>query len=166
MFEKQNVIRTLIKKIDYICKMKTILLIILLSFSTKIYSQTSDILFVPDQNTLVATYNNNVSTIGFYLGAYYLTSFPQPYIYTTPFSILNRAGISINNPNNAVSLMGGVFIENYVDSISLKPDLWLKINPIRLVSGKRNTIDFSLGVNYMEGFRYAVGISIPFGGIY
>ena len=57
MFEKQNVIRTLIKKIDYICKMKTILLIILLSFSTKIYSQTSDILFVPDQNTLVATYN-------------------------------------------------------------------------------------------------------------
>jgi len=146
--------------------MKTTLLSILLFFSVKSYSQTSDILLVPEQNSLVASYTNNVSVIGFYLGGYYLTSFPQPYTYTTPFSILNRGGISINNPNNAISLMGGAYVQNFIDSISLKPDLWLKINPIRLVSVKRNIIDFSIGLNYMEGFRYAVGLSIPFGGIY
>ena len=62
--------------------------------------------------------------------------------------------------------MGGAYVQNFIDSISLKPDLWLKINPIRLVSGKSNIIDFSVGLNYMEGFRYGVGLSIPFGGIY
>jgi hypothetical protein len=27
-------------------------------------------------------------------------------------------------------------------------------------------LDFALGVNYMDGFRFGVGVSIPYGSIY
>lgn len=144
--------------------MKTTLLSFLLFFSTSIYSQTSDILIIPDQNSLIATYKN-YSPVGFYLGGYYRTSYPQPYIFTTPFSILNRGGILVGI-NKSISVMGGAFLENFSDSISLKPDVWLKINPLRIISKKKNIPDFSIGFNYMDGVRFGFGLSIPIRGIY
>jgi hypothetical protein len=62
--------------------------------------------------------------------------------------------------------MGGAYIQNFQDSLSLKPDIWLKINPLRTLLKTDRGFDFSFGINYMEKFRYAVGLSIPFGGIY
>ena len=44
-----------------------------------------------------------------------MTTFPQPFIYTTPISIINRVGISLTN--HKISVMGGAFIKNYVDSL-------------------------------------------------
>lgn len=144
--------------------MKTILLSILLFCTTNIFSQATDILYIPDQKSLIATYRG-YSSLGFYIGGYFKTSFPVPYIYTTPLTIINRAGININS-NNTISVMGGFFIESFVDSLSLKPDLWLKINPLRTFLKTSNGFDFSIGVNYMKDFRYAFGLSIPLGGIY
>lgn len=144
--------------------MKTILLSILLVFTTNIFSQSTDILYIPDQKSLIATYRG-YSPLGFYVGGYMKTTFPQPYIYTTPLTIINRVGININN-GNTISLMGGFFIESYVDSLSVKPDIWIKINPLRTLLKTSNGYDFSIGLNYMKKFRYALGISIPLGGIY
>lgn len=144
--------------------MKTIFISLFLFVGVKSYSQTSDILYIPDQKTLLATYTP-YHPLGFYVGGYLVTSFPQPFIYTTPISIINRAGINLTF-NNKFSLMGGFFIENFQDSLSLKPDLWIKINPLRTLLKTNRGFDFSVGLNYMEGFRYAVGLSIPFRGIY
>lgn len=145
--------------------MKNIFLIILLFLGTKVFSQTTDLLYVPDQKSLVFTYRG-YNPLGFYIGGYFVTNFPQPYVYTTPLSIINRLGINLNFENK-VSIMGGAFIENHIDSLSLKPDIWVKINPLRILLKTQSGFDFSLGVNYMKKeFRYAVGLSIPFGGIY
>jgi len=145
--------------------MKTILLSILLFFSVKSFSQTTDILYVPDQKSLLLTYKG-WSPLGFYLGGYFITNFPQPYIYTTPISIINRAGINLN-VDNKISVMGGFFIESFQDSLSLEPDIWVKVNPLRTILKTDRGFDFSLGVNYMKReFRYAVGLSIPIRGIY
>ena len=145
--------------------MKNIFLTLLLLLGIKVFSQTTDLLYVPDQKSLVATYRG-YNPLGFYIGGYFVTNFPQPYIYTTPLSIINRLGINLNFENK-ISLMGGAFIENHIDSLSLQPDVWLKINPLRILLNTQNCFDFSLGVNYMKKeFRYAVGLSIPFGGIY
>ena len=86
--------------------MKTIFLILILFISISVHSQTTDILYVPSQKSLLLTYTNN-SALGFYIGGYYKTSFPQPYIYTTPVSIINRGGVNITYKNR-LSLMGGV----------------------------------------------------------
>ena len=144
--------------------MKTIITILLLFFYTIVNGQTADVMYVKDQNSLVATYNSNYSPIGYYVGGYFRTSFPQPYIYTTPASFLNRVGISVTN--NKVSVMGGAFIESYVDKIELQPDIWVKIYPLRIITNTERGFDFTFGVNYMKGFRLGVGIAIPFDGIY
>lgn len=144
--------------------MKTILTIFLVLFCSILKGQTADVMYVKDQNSLVATYNSNYSPIGYYVGGYYRTSFPYPYVYTTPASFFNRVGISITN--HKISVMGGAFIENYVDKINLKPDVWVKVYPLRIITNTKDGFDFTVGVNYMEGFRLGVGIAIPFGGIY
>lgn len=144
--------------------MKTIITAFLFFICSMLYGQTADVMYVKDQNSLVATYNSNYSPIGYYVGGYFRTSFPQPYIYTTPASFLNRIGISVTN--NKVSVMGGAFIESYVDKIEMQPDVWVKVYPLRIITNTERGFDFTFGVNYMKGFRFGVGIAIPFDGIY
>lgn len=140
--------------------MKTITSLLFLIIPFMGMSQDADLMYVPDQKTIVATYNNNFTPIGFYVGGYITTTLPEPYIYTTPVSILNRVGVSLTN--HKISVMGGVFVETYVDEIKFKPDVWVKAYPLRILTDTDRGFDFVVGVNYMEGFRYGVGIVIPF----
>jgi hypothetical protein len=139
--------------------MKTTLTLILIFICSLVNGQTSDVMYVPNDKSAVVTYNNNYNGLGFYVGGYITTSFPQPYIYTTPQSRMNRAGISLTN--HKVSVMGGVFLENYLDEVKFKPDVWVKIYPLRIILDVKDGPDFTLGVNYMNGINYGVGISIP-----
>lgn len=141
--------------------MKTIYISIFLLFVvTTVKSQSSDLMYVPDQKSLVVSYNNTYTPIGFYLGGYFTTSLPQPYIYTTPLSIINRVGLSFST--GQISVMGGAYVKSYVDSLAMKPDIWIKIYPLRIITKTKKGFDFTFGVNYMDKFRYGVGLSIPF----
>jgi hypothetical protein len=57
--------------------------------------------------------------------------------------------------------MGGVYFENTEDYKNLKPDLWIKFYPLKMITGATTGFDFSIGLNYMDGVRYGIGISIP-----
>ena len=144
--------------------MKTLLTTILLLLSVIVKAQQSDILYIPSQKSLVASYN--YKQIGCYIGGYYVTTFPHPYIYTTPLTIVNRAGLTYVNKNNTFSIMGGAYIKSYFDEVELTPDIWVKVYPIRMITKDKTSLDFALGVNYMDGFRFGVGVSIPYGSIY
>jgi hypothetical protein len=140
--------------------MKTTLTLFLLFISFVGKSQTSDIMYVPDEKSLVVTYNNNYNGFGYYIGAYVTSTFPQPYIYTTPQSRMNRVGLSFSN--SKVSVMGGVFAETFVDRIEFEPDIWVKTYPLRLLTNLKRIPDVTVGVNFMKVVRYGFGISIPF----
>lgn len=140
--------------------MKTIIISIFLFLTIKGFSQTTDVLYVPSQKSLIVTYNN-YSSIGFYVGGYVVTQVSNSYIYTTPLSILNRAGLNLTYKNR-FSLMGGASIKNTQDSIHLKPDIWVKINPMRIIFKTEKGFDFSLGLNYSDKLRYGVGLSLNF----
>jgi len=140
--------------------MKTTLALFLLFISFVGKSQTSDIMYIPKEKSLVVTYNNNYNGFGYYIGAYVTTTFPQPYIYTTPQSRMNRIGLSFSN--RKVSVMGGVFGETYVDGVDFKPDVWIKAYPLRILTNTKRGPDFTVGINFMQGIRYGFGISIPF----
>ena len=144
--------------------MKTTLTIIFLLLSITVNAQQVDALYVPSQKSLVASYN--YKQIGLYNGGYYATTFPYPYIYTTPLTIINRAGLTYINKNNTFSVMGGVFIKSYFDEVEFTPDIWVKVYPIRMITKDKTSLDFALGINYMNGFRVGVGVSIPYGSIY
>ena len=142
--------------------MKTIYISIFLLFvATTVKSQSSDLMYVPDQKSLVVSYNSTYTPIGFYLGGYFTTSLPQPYIYTTPLSIINRVGLSFST--GQISVMGGAYVKSYVDSLAMKPDIWVKIYPLRILTKTKKGFDFTFGINYMDKFRYGIGLSIPFG---
>jgi hypothetical protein len=142
--------------------MKTIIISIFLLFvGFSVKSQTTDVMYVPSQKSLVATYNSNYSPIGFYVGGYFTTYFPQQLVYTTPLSILNRVGLSFSN--GQVGLMTGMYVKSYVDSLSINPDFWLKVHPLRILTKTKTGFDFALGLNYSEEFRIGIGLSIPFG---
>lgn len=145
--------------------MKTILISIFLFVMINCKGQSSDIIYIPEQKSLVVSYNIFQNLVGFYAGGYLTTSFPYPYIYTTPLSRLNRIGLNIGN--GKFNFMWGGYVENIsVDTVRYQPDLWLKIYPIRILTDTKEGLDFILAVNYMKGFRYGVGITIPFHGIY
>ena len=144
--------------------MKTILTILFLSTTFITNAQSCDLVFIPKQNTLVASYQLYHNKVGFYLGGYIKTSFPSPYIYTTPVSYINRAGVNFGN--GMYNIMVGGFVENFRDSINLKPDLWFKIYPLRIMTKTTEGFDLILAINYTNEMRYGFGIAIPFGGIY
>ena len=144
--------------------MKTLLTTILLFLSVIVKAQQVDALYIPSQKSLVASYN--YKQIGCYVGGYYVTTFPHPYIYTTPLTIVNRAGLTYVNKNNTFSIMGGAYIKSYFDEVELTPDIWVKVYPIRMITKDKTSLDFALGINYMDGFRFGVGVSIPYGSIY
>ena len=144
--------------------MKTILTTILLLLSLTVKAQQCDVLYVPSQKSLVASYN--YKQIGLYAGGYYVTTFPHPYIYTTPLTIINRVGLTYVNKNNTFSVMGGAYLKAYFGGPELSPDIWVKLYPIRMITREKTNMDFAVGINYMDGFRFGIGLSIPYGSIY
>lgn len=140
--------------------MKKITIIIFLLLTLLARAQQTDILYIPDQHSLVGSYN--FKQIGVYVGGYYMTTLPQPYIYTTPISMMNRVGLTYVNKDNTYSVMGGAFLQPYYDHVDMIPDVWIKIYPIRMITKDKKSIDFSLGINYSDGFRYGIGLSIPY----
>jgi hypothetical protein len=137
--------------------MKKITTILLLFLTLTSKAQHKDILYVPQQNSLVASHN--YKQIGLYFGGYFLTTLPQPYVYTTPLSIINRIGLTYVNKDITYSVMLGAFIKDYQLEVDAVPDVWVKIYPIRMITKNKNSFDFSLGVNYSDGFRYGIGLS-------
>jgi hypothetical protein len=137
--------------------MKTIIASLFVLFSFSLKSQTTDILLIPKQNSLLATYTSR-SFVGTYVGGFYVTSFPQPYIYTTPLTILNRVGVVLGN--NKISLMVGIYGDYLTLYSNVKPDLWIKINPIRTLIKSDAILDLSFALNYSQNINYGVGVSI------
>lgn len=141
-------------------KIKTTFLTLFLLISLSLKSQTSDLLFIPNQNSFVATYKSDYF-IGAYSGGYYILRV-TPYTYTTPFTFINRFGLSIGN--NRISFMGGVFFDDVIQNpyLPLRPDLWVKINPIRILLDEDLVLDLSLGLNYSSSINYGLGLSINY----
>jgi hypothetical protein len=140
--------------------MKTTLTLIFIFICSIVKGQNCDIMYLPDEKSVVATYNNNYNGLGFYVGGYITTSFPQPYVYTTPQSRFNRVGVSLTS--GKVSVMGGAFIETYYDNVKFTPDIWVKIYPLRILLDVKEGLDLTLGVNYMNGTKIGLGLAIPF----
>lgn len=146
--------------------MKTTISILFTFFCLSCFSQTSDILWVGDQKTLVGSTRPYHSPIGLYVGGFYTKELPSPYIYRTPMSIINRVGVDIVGSKQKWGVMVGGFLSDGEDSEEVILDLWFKLYPLKILTNTSKGFDFVVAVNYMEGVRWGVGISIPFRGIY
>jgi hypothetical protein len=146
--------------------MKTTLTTIFLFISILVKSQNTDVLWVPDQNTLVASYNN-YSPIGYYLGGYYRTAITDQFIYSTPLSIINRVGLTYINKKNTYSVMVGTYVKTKTyEKYDFIPDVWFKVYPLRALLKTPRGPDFAIGINYSDDIHLGVGLSIGIRGIY
>jgi hypothetical protein len=139
--------------------MKTTLTLILIFICSIVNGQSSDVMYSPSEKSIIATYNN-YNGLGFYVGGYITTTFPQPYIYTTPLSRFNRVGVSLTN--GKVSVMAGAFVEHLYDRSKFTPDIWVKVYPLRILLDVKKGADLTLGVNYTNGTKLGLGLAIPF----
>lgn len=146
--------------------MKTTFFTLCLLFSFFGKAQTTDVIYIPSENTAIASLKYNFTPVGLYLGGYITTNFPAPYIYTTPSSFLNRAGISFVGDESRYGIMVGAFLERYVNRVNAKPDIWFKFYPLRTIFKTPKGFDLVLAANYQTKVSYGIGISIPFAGIY
>jgi hypothetical protein len=146
--------------------MKTTILILFTFFCLSSYSQTSDIIWVPSQKSVVATLRPYHSQFGWYMGGFHTLVLPQPYMYRTPLSLFNRVGVNFVPQSQKFSVMGGVFISSLEERYDTKPDLWFNFYPLRSITNQKSSFDFCISVNYMEGINLGVGVSIGNRGIY
>lgn len=140
--------------------MKNIITFILLILTLSVKGQQTDVMYSPKDNSIIGTYN--FRQVGMYVGAYYITTNPQPFMYTTPLTIMNRIGMTYVNKENTYSIMVGGFFNKKTIETDVIPDFWLKIFPLRTITKNSKLLDITLGVNYSNNINYAVGISVPF----
>jgi len=146
--------------------MKTTILILFTFFCLSSYSQTSDIIWVPSQKSVVATLRPYHSPFGWYMGGFHTLVLPQPYLYRTPLSLFNRVGVNFVPNNQKFSVMVGSFFSEIDDEYEFGNDFWINLYPLRILSNKKSRYDFCLSLNYSQEVRLGVGISIGSQGIY
>jgi len=140
--------------------MKTIITTIFLLITSNTYAQTCDVLYIPQQKSMLVTYQN-LSPFGFYLGGYLKTTSSEPFIYTTPTTIINRLGLTLNY-RNKISLIAGVNAKKLTYNTQISPDFWIRINPLRTILKVEKGPDFSVAIGYSDKVNLGVGISLNF----
>lgn len=140
--------------------MKRVGLLLLLILGLSMKGQSSDIIYVPTDNTLVVTYKTEI--VGLYIGGKYMTAYPAPYLYTTPSAFVNRFGADISIFKD-VSMLVGAQVPMYTTSwigIQYTPEVWLKSRVVGTILQKKLRYDLSLLLQINKNPHYGVGICI------
>ena len=135
-----------------------VLLFWILGISSR--AQSSDIVYVPGDNTLIVTYKTEI--VGLYIGGKYMTSYPAPYLYTTPSAFVNRFGADISLFKD-VSVLVGAQIPMYTTSwigIQYKPEVWVKSRVVGTILQKKLRYDLTIFLQIIEPPYYGIGVCI------
>jgi hypothetical protein len=141
--------------------MKQILILLTFLISITAKSQSSAIVYVPIDYSVIGIYKPNQKT-GFYLGGRYVFSVPAQYSYTTPYSYVNRFGVDVSL-KCGTSLMGGGCFTDAPSFINTKfiPELWVRSNLVQLFTNKDKDLDLTLMARISKEFYYGLGLNYP-----
>lgn len=135
-----------------------VLLFWILGISSR--AQSSDIVYVPGDNTLIVTYKTEI--VGLYIGGKYMTSYPAPYLYTTPSAFVNRFGADISLFKD-VSVLVGAQVPMYTTSwigIQYKPEVWVKSRVVGTIIQKKLRYDLTTLLQISKTPYYGIGVCI------
>jgi hypothetical protein len=140
--------------------MKWVGLLLLWILGINSRAQSSDIIYVPDDNTLIVTYKTEI--VGLYIGGKYITSYPAPYLYTTPSAFVNRFGAGISLFKD-VSVLVGAQVPMYTTSwigIQYKPEVWVKSRVVGTIIQKKLRYDLNTLLQISKTPYYGIGVCI------
>lgn len=138
--------------------MKSLILLFLLTITSFCRAQSSDLIFIPTDNSAVLTVTHNV--VGLYVGGRILTSFSNPYTYDTPFAQVTRLGVDLR-PIKDVSILVGTQMPNGFYNLELKPEAWVKFRLVNTLKQTTDNVDLTLMVGYSGEFMYGIGLCLP-----
>jgi hypothetical protein len=137
------------------------LLIVLSLIVTPLFAQRgNDLMYIPTDNSILVS--QTVNKVGFYVGGQYLTGYPFPYTYITPFALMNRFGVDVKLMND-VSLMVGGYQKNMGMSYppnQINPEVWIKTRMVNTITDKSNDIDLVGSVRVSQEFYYGLGLFV------
>lgn len=154
-------------KVHYICSMKRTITILLLCLFTGLKSQSFTVGIFEDGTVIATSDNVNTTTeyslVGYYVGAQVSTKWVSPIVYTSPNPYLNRIGVNVGLFQNGINLgVGGKLNVLPTSEWEIKPELILRVHPIKLLRQKNRSIDISLMYSLADTKSMGLGISLPF----
>ena len=117
-------------------------------------------MYIPTDNSVIVS--QIVNKVGFYVGGQYFTSYPYPYAYTTPFTLVNRFGGEVKLLNDTGLMVGG-YQKNMGMSYppnQIKPEMWIKTRIVNTLSNRTNDFDVVGILRISEEFYYGIGIYV------
>jgi len=151
----------------YICSMKRTITLLLLFAFTSLKSQSFTVGLFEDGTVIAASDNVNTTTeyslIGYYVGAQVSTKWISPIVYTSPNPYLNRIGVNIGLFQNGINVgVGGKLNVLPTSEWEIKPEVILRVHPIKLLRQKNRSVDVSLMYCIGDTKSMGLGISLPF----
>jgi hypothetical protein len=144
--------------------MKKLITIIIMFLSIPVYSQYMSVTAFPSDNSLLlGSENVDGKGWGFHFGVFYQIGATQyPYVYRSPYDYLNRIGINYGFLKSGIVVGAGIKADvvNFFEP-QYYPDFFVKLQPIKLITQKRNIWDVSLTLNYSDKPYVGFGVSIP-----
>ncbi len=139
--------------------MKQILILLTFLISITAKSQSSAIVYIPSDYSVVGIYKPNQKT-GFYFGGKYIFFIPAQYYYTTPYSYVNRFGVDVSFKRGISLMGGGCFTETpLLINTKFVPELWVRCNLIQLVTNKDEDLDLTFMALVSKDFYYGLGLN-------
>jgi len=147
--------------------MNKILTILLFFVFTNLKSQSFTVGIFEDGSVLAASDNVNTTTeysfVGYYVGAQVSSQWVSPIVYTSPNPYLNRLGVNVGILQNGINIgVGGKLRVLPTSEWEIKPELILRVHPIKLLRQKNRSIDISLMYSIADTKSMGIGISLPF----
>jgi hypothetical protein len=145
--------------------MKKSILILFLILSHTSFAQYSAISVFPTEQTILASFENmNNDGFGTHVGMGVIVGeTPYHFIYRTPYTYLTKVGINYGFLKNGIVLGAGIktdIISN--PNPKFYPDIIIKLQPIKLLTGNRDIWDISISYDISDGNYIGFGFSIPY----
>lgn len=145
--------------------MKKLITLLFILYSHISYGQYSGLTVIPQDRHIICSFENiNDDNFGFYIGAFYkLGTTLNPFMYRTPYAYFNRMGITYGFLKCGLVIGAGIKTNLTINSDPVfHPDVMVKLQPIKLLTRKKDIWDVSVTVGIIGDPFVGFGISIPY----
>lgn len=144
--------------------MKKIILILILFLTSKVWGQYSGITYFPGEQSFMLSMEN-LDTKGFGIhagGGYNMWMVSAPIGQMNPSPYLNRFGINYGILKNGLVIGTGVKFNTLPNTNEkIKPEVWVKFHPLKMVTQKRNQWDIAIAYSVSNEKYWGFGLAIP-----
>ena len=145
-------------------KMKTIITTIMLFLTINLWGQYSGITYFPTEGSfMVSMENSDGNGWGIHAGGgYNMFIVTNPVNSMNPNPYLDRFGINYGILKSGIVIGTGIKFNTLPNTDKdLRPEVWVKLHPLKLITQNRNQWDVSVTYSISEKRYWGFGLAIP-----